>query len=370
MQFTVDQNQLAQALSMVIRLVQQQNTMAVLGGVQLTASDSGLDVQTTDLFSVMTVKVRAHVIEPGTIVLPASTFNDLIHRLPTATVDVQVDPHSGKAVLKYGRNRATIHGFGNDQLPEFPTFGEGVVSVTLPAGTLTSFARQIIFACSKEESRPILKGIHIELGSGKIVLVSTDGSRLSHAWAALPDYRGPEMRLVLPAKILAEASRLDSSGQPIVVTFRDGFVQFATQDTMLTSRVLDGDYPDYQRVIPQDYQVQIRVPTADLRGSVERAHLIASKDRSNAVKFNHQIGLLQMTASAAEVGQAQEILECDSQGSEMEIMFNSTFIIDALKSFSGEEVMIEFSGVQSPARIRDAANSQYFHILLPLRQLV
>lgn len=370
MHFSADQDQLAKALTNASHLVQPQNTMAVLSGIQINATENGITVESTDLFNKLSIHLSAYVTEPGSVVLPASTVTDLIHRIPTATVDLQSDGITGKTTIKYGRSRTTIHGFGSERLPQFPELGDESATVILPPGTLSTFARQILFACSKEESRPILKGVSLELGDGKMVLVSTDGSRLSHAWAALPDYRGPHTKLVLPGKVLTEASRLGSSVQPITMTCTTGFVQFASDDMVLQSRLLDGEYPEYQRVIPQDYPVQIRLPITELRGSVERAQLIASKDRSNAVRIMHQIGSLQIEASAAEVGQALEQLECHSQGPEMDIMFNATFILDVLKSFVSDDVLIEFSGIQSAARFREADSSQYFHIVLPLRQLV
>ncbi len=370
MHFSADQNQLAKALTNASHLVQSQNTNPILSGIQINTTENGITVESTDLFNKISIHLPAYVTEPGSVVLPASTFTDLIHRIPTATVDLQSDSISGKTVIKYGRSRTTIHGFGSERLPQFPALGDESTTVTLPPGILSTFARQTLFACSKEESRPVLKGLSLELGEGKMLLVSTDGSRLSHSWAALPDYRGPHTKLVLPAKVLSEASRLGSSVQPITMTSTAGFVQFSSEGTVLQSRLLDGEYPEYQRVIPQDYPVQIRLSITELRGSVERAQLIASKDRSNAIRMIHQIDVLQLEASAAEVGQALEQLECHSKGPEMDILFNATFILDALKSFISDEVLIEFSGIQSAARFREADNSQYFHIVLPLRQLV
>ncbi len=370
MHFTASQDQLARALSQVSRIIQSQNSMPILGGIQLMATDNTVQLQTTDLFSLLTAEIPAMVLEPGYVVIPGATFSELIHRLPTATVDIESDTGTGKTVVKYGRSRTTIHGFGTERIPEFPGIEGNSQAAIVPAGVLSELARQILFSCSKDESRPILKGIHMELGAGKLVMVSTDGSRLSHAWVALPDYRGPEIKVILPAKVLLEGSKLAGGQQPVSMSFAPGFVRMATDDAILISRLLDGEYPEYQRVIPQTYPIHIRVPLLELKGSVERAHLIASKDRSNSVRFSHQVGTLQISSSAAEVGQAEEQLDCDSQGQEMEVLFNSTFILDALKSLTGEDLIMELSGVQSAAKLLDADNPQYFHIVLPLRQLV
>lgn len=363
------QDQLAKALSGVSRIIMPQNNMPILSGVQLEAHDQSLVLTSTDLFTTLKSEIAVEVKNPGHIVLPASLLTDLVQRIPTATLELETDESSGKATIKYGKNRATLHGFGTERLPEFQPLEGNRATITLGAGVLGRLARELLFACAKDETRPILKGISVRLDSGRLVLASTDGSRLSHTWVAVPEYRGEARECVVPAKILSEASRLNAT-EDAEMTIGSNNIEIRTPSSVIVSRLLDGQYPDYQRVIPQDYVVQGRVRVTDLRGALERTNLLASRDRTSSVRIRHQVGLLEVSASASEFGQAQETVEFDSHGQDLDLLFNPNYLLDALKSLEGEEAVLEFSGVQSPLRIRDTENAQYSHIVLPLRQLV
>lgn len=369
MHILVDQDQLDHALSLVARLISAQNVMPILGGVQLTASHDVVTVQATDLFSVMTVRIPAEVHEAGTVVLPAETLANLVHRIPTTHIDIQADVATGKAIVRYGRNRTTIHGFGTDTLPEFPPMNGTDGAVLLPPGVLMTIAQQVVFATGRDESRPILKGVKVEVTPGQAVFVSTDGSRLSYRMVALPDYHGPLTSWVWPAKALIEVARLVGAEHPTQIQFSTGLVQITTDDTVLTSRVLEGEYPDYVQIIPQDYALHVEVDLNELRGSVERAALIAHQDMDYTLYIHHAPGLLTIEATAPTLGSIQEYVECQSGGPEMSLIFNATFFMDALKALTDDMVTIDFAGIQSPARIRSAQHPEFFHLILPLRQL-
>lgn len=370
MHFLVDQDQLDHALTLVTRLISAQNVMPILGGVQLTASHDVVAVQATDLFSVMTVHIPADIDEEGIVVLPAETLANLVHRIPTARIDIQADAATGKAMVRYGRNRTTIHGFGTDTLPEFPPMPDTVNTLVLPPGSLMTIAQQLVFAIGRDESRPILKGIKVEVQPEQAVFVSTDGSRLSYRTITLPEYHGMTGQWVWPAKALMEAARLAGTEHPAQIRFASGFVQVTTEDTILVSRVLEGEYPEYVHIIPQDYVLHVDVELNELRGSIERAALIAREDQDYTLHIHHVPGLLTVEAVAPTVGSVQEYVECRSGGPEMSLIFNATFFMDALKALTDDMVTIDFAGIQSPARIRSAQHPEFFHLILPLRQLV
>lgn len=369
MHFYATQDQLAKALSSVSRIIMPQNNMPILSGVQLQAKNNTLLLTATDLFTTLKSEIAVEIESPGEIVIPASIFTDLVQRIPTATLEIQTDDTSGKAIIKYGKNRASLLSFGAERLPEFQPLEGPRDKIRLGAGVLARLARELLFACAKDESRPILRGVSVQLDSGRLILAATDGSRLSHTWVAIPEYRGSGSHCVIPAKILAEAARLNSL-EDAEMTVGSNMLEIATSSSIIVSRLLDGQYPEYQRVIPQDYVVQGRVRVTDFRGALERANLLASRDHTSSVRVRHQVGELEIAASAAEYGQTLESIEFDGHGQELDMLFNPTYLLDALKSLEGEEAVLEFSGSQSPLRIRDSDNSQYSHIVLPLRQLV
>ncbi|MBX5465982.1 MAG: DNA polymerase III subunit beta [Firmicutes bacterium] len=370
MRVTVEQASLARALSQTTRVVAPQNTLPVLSGVELTAQGQSLHLYATDLTTALEADVPAEVSEPGHIVLPAGTLTDLIQRLPTALVDIAAET-SAQAVIRYGRNQATIHGFAEDRLPEFAHLPRNAaVAVTIPGHVLAEVARQVLFACARDEARPILKGVAMELGEGRLVFAATDGSRLSQVWYAVPDHLEAPRQWVWPAKAVTEASRLTAGLDTVTLWMSPHVVQLETAGFRLTSRLLEGQYPEYQRVIPQQYVAECRVELSALRGAVERVNLIAQKDRSASLRIVHEPGMLELGTVSQDIGHAREVVECQSTGQPLDLLFNPHFIADVLKSLSSAEIVVEFAGTQSPARFREVGGSTYQHILLPLRQLV
>lgn len=363
------QDQIAKALSTVSRVIMAQNNMPILAGIQLEARDNLLTVTATDLFTTLQSDVTVEVAEPGYVVLPASLLTELMQRIPTATLELASEDSSGKIVIKYGKNRATLHGFGPERLPEFQALEGPQDTLTIGPGTFSRLARELLFACAKDETRPILRGVSLALDAGRLIFATTDGTRLSHTWVAVPEYRGEPKSCVIPAKIIAEAARLNAVDDA-ELTIGTNLVRIRTGSSVIVSRLLDGQYPDYQRVIPQEFLVQGRIRVSDFRGALERANLIAARDRTSSVRIRHQVGQLDISASAQEFGQTFESVEFDSHGQELDLLFNPVYLLDALKSLEGEEAVLEFSGIQSPLRIRDTENAQYSHVVLPLRQLV
>lgn len=370
MRFSADQYAMAHALSQVTRVIQPQNTMAVLTGVQIDAVGRSVRLSATDLTTMLTVQIPADVIDPGTVVLPAPTFNELIHRLPTAQFDCTSNPQDGRVTIRYGKSHATLHSFGEETLPEFPSPQGHICAVQVAPGTFAKTARETLFACARDESRPILKGVSLTVGDARLVFAATDGSRLSQTWFPIPDYRGDSISVVIPPKAMQELTRMGDGVEPIDVTLSQELLWAESPGITLVSRLLEGTFPDYQRVIPGTFLVKIQIAVNDLRGAVERANLIASKDSTASIRMRHTINCLEISASTPDLGKTEEILDCHSEGEDMDLLFNPHYLLDALKSFDKEEVILEFSGIQAPARLRAPEGSGYFHIVLPLRQLV
>ena len=369
MRFVAEQPILARALQTASRIVSPQNTLPALAGVLVQAADDYVRISATDLTSLIETRVSANVETPGSVVIPAQTFADLIQRIPTADVRIEADEQRGQITVHYGRNRANLQGMAAQDMPTFPSQDTAQGDFNLAPGVLPRLARQTLFACARDESRPILKGVHMALGDGKVVMVSTDGTRLSQAWAAVPDLRGDPVSFVVAAKGLQEAARLAGS-EAVVVTVGPKQIRFAGEAGALTTLLLEGRFPDYQRVLPDGFVVEATVDTAQFRGAIERVNLIIHHDHAAAIRVKHQPGVLELSSEAMDVGRAYEMVEVMSTGAEIELSFNPSLLLDGVKSMESEEMVLEFSGLQSPARLREKDSSHYFHIVLPLRQLV
>ena len=369
MRFVAEQATLHHVLQTVSRIVSPQTTLPVLSGVLVEASTDGVVFSASDLVSRITASLACEVEEPGRMVLPAAMLTELIQRIPTAEVRVTGDDMTGRASVNYGKSHATLNGFAGTEMPQFPSLQDGAVEFVLGPGALPRMTRETLFSTARDETRPILKGVLLSVAEGKAVLVATDGTRLSHTWVPVPEFRGEAPSVVVPARALQEAQRL-AGAEAVTVRLDSTLLEFAGAGGTLTTLLLDGRYPDYQRVVPSQYVADVRVPTGALRGALERVNLVAHRDRGGSIRFRAAPGRLEISTEAADVGQAYEELETEGRGEPMELSFNPSLLLDAVRSIDSEDVLMDFSGTQMPARIRPAEGSQYFHIVLPLRQLV
>jgi len=271
--------------------------------------------------------------------------------------------------VSWGRSRVDLQGFRPEDRPAFPALDRPLFRLTLPPGSLPRIARQTLFACAKDDTRPVLKGVYMSLTGGKLIWVSTDGTRLSHAWIPLPELADSAASAVVSGRALQEAARL-AGLEPVIVEGDAHLVRFTTEQGTMTTVVLEGRYPDYERVLPSTYVTSVRASASLVKGAVERAALLAHRDRGASIRVRYASGQLELSTEAAELGQTYEALDVDGQGGEIDLSFSPTLLVEALKSVESEELVLEFAGPQMPARVSEADNPYYFHIVLPLRQLV
>lgn len=373
MRFIADQAPLARALQQVSRIISPQNTLPALAGVRIEVQAADPDghgtvrLSATDLTSEITVEVVASHVEPGGVILPAGPLTDLVQRVPTAEVRVEADVATPRATVTYGRNRTTLQGFALSEMPAFPAREGDPATVDLPPGALARLARQTVFATAHDESRPILKGTSVHVADGTLVMVGTDGTRLSHAWVALPNYRGADLDFVLSQRALAEAARL-SGAEATHIKQVGNQLEVATAGGTLVTLLLAGRFPDYQRVLPEEYLTRLRINTDQLRGAVERVNLMAHRDRAGSIRCTYNGGTLEIQSEAVDVGHAYEMLEVEGEGQAMELSFSPTMLLDGIKSLETDLLAFDFSGPEMPARLAEVDGTPYFHIVLPLRQ--
>lgn len=365
MEFHIDQADFDRALASVARVIAAQNVMPILGGIQVTAEGQAVTVMATDLFVTATATVPAEVTKPGMLVLPAALLADLTHRIPTANLAVVTDAEF-KATVRYGKNRAVLHSFGEATLPEFDAQGAATTTIVLPSGTFGVLAQQVLYACAKDETRPILRGIALMLAEHRLDAIATDGNRLSVV--SIPVDAGRQRAIVMPAKALAEAARLNAEAA-VTVILGGNFLRIVTETHTLTARLLDGPYPDVARVIPDEYVTSVIVPREVLRGAVERINLLAALDRSGSLRLQVQPDQLILSATAAEFGQAEETVAATVSGDVLDLAFNPAYLLEAVKSFTGQTIRLAFAGVQAPLQLQDPDAPGYAHYALPLRQL-
>lgn len=374
MRFSADTATWARALRQVAPIISPQNTLPALSGIAIDAARTGVvHLAATDLTSEITTSLPAHVADPGGLVLPAETLVALVGRIPAATVHCAATGDSPVASLSYGKSRTTLHGFVSTEMPRLltPASPAPAPTWTLEAGVLATLARQTLFATSRDASRPILTGVQVTMGAGRMRVVGTDGTRLSHADAPVAALTDPPAPFVVARRAFLEAARLAGPDSAILTHLGDR-LRLETLNGTVTTMILDGTYPDVQRALPDpaDAAIAFSVPTDALRAAIERLSVVALRDRAPTLSLHYVDGHIEMEA-ANDVGQAFEVLDVERTGpggdESMLLHFDPRLLLEGVRSLPADVIHICLLAPDRPVRLAAADPSPYFHVVLPLR---
>lgn len=368
MRLTASQADLAATLAMVSRAVTNRHTLPILSGIHLEATGQTLTLTGTDLEIGITAPLPADVTEPGTIVLPAKYLTEIVRRLPAGPVTIEVDQSTYTATVTWDQSRYTIHGQAADQYPYFSQ-PSGQADYRLPQHRLRELVRQTAFAVSHDQARPILTGVLVMLQAPAITLVATDGIRIATSRGELQALSDSptDASIVLPGRALQELSRLlasDSEGD-VTVHLTDNQAHFGLGSIRLVSRLLDGQYPDVLRLIPEAYTTHVKLAAQSLQDACERAGLIA-REGNNAVKLEIATTGVALSANAPEVGQVYEEIAATVSGEPLEIGLNPQLLVEGLRVIEEDEITFEFTGTRSPSRIRVTDKDDFVYVVLPM----
>lgn len=364
MKIVVSQEVFAEALTTVSKAVSAKNTIPVLSGVYLEGRNGGLTLRSTDLELAIECSAQGQVLTEGAIVLPARYLTDLIRRIPFGDIELTVDPSNYTATLKWGKSQYLIHGFPPDQFPQIPSPTAGQ-TISLPQPLLRDLLRQTTFAAAHDEARPYLTGVFFTVKGEELAAVATDSVRIAHSHTTLNNVAGVQLQAIVPSRSLNELARVLSGepGDEVRISVTSNQVFFDLGPVKVISRLLEGQYPDVMRLVPQHYQTTASISKDAFLEAVERAALIT---KDSAIKLNVHGGTLTITANTPEVGQASEEVPVDLQGEPLEIGFNARYLMEGLKALDDQEFLFEFSGSRNPSRIRPAGGERFVYVVLPL----
>jgi len=357
---------LSHAMQDASRAVSSRASLPILTGILLDASDECLRLCGNDLELGIETYVNAHVSEPGQTVLPARYLVDIVKTMPSGEVAIDVAAGENSAAIKWQRTELTIQG----QPPEeFPVLAEaGRTGHRLKSVDFRKLARQTLFACSRDETRPVLTGALLHVTEDSATCVATDGFRLAYSQvAAESDPEATDVRVVVPSRALQEVSRLAVAEGQLTLVSLDNFVSFGTDGTRLVSRLQEGQFPDYQQILPKEFLSRIELDRQELSDACERAALIAT-DAANAINLKVAPEKIIITAQATDVGSVYEELDAATDGEELDIAFNARYLMDGLKAVNSDTIVFEATGNLGPARLTGAGDDRFFYILLPLRR--
>jgi DNA polymerase-3 subunit beta len=371
MKLTLDRAALLKALDPAARVVEKRNTIPILGNILLTAKDGMLRLTATDLDMEMRCAFPAEVEREGGITVPAQRFHDIARKLPeSATITLELAADQNSLTLRAGRSRFQLNTLPASDFPDISP-GEMPISFTLPAPALAEIIAKTRFAISSEETRYYLCGIflHPIMVDGVQLLhaVATDGHRLARYRLQAPEGSAAMPAIIIPTKTVGEVARLiDKSKEDVAITLSPTKIRFTVGDFVLTSKLIDGTYPDYQRVIPAGNERIVTLDSPALAAAADRVATISS-ERGRAVKLSFSDAGLQLAVTNPDSGFAHEEVDCDWQGEAMDIGFNARYLADSLAVIGGDTVEMRLADPGSPTILQAREGSDLLTVLMPMR---
>jgi DNA polymerase III subunit beta len=370
MKFTCTTKDIATAVGAASKVVNAHTTVPILSNVLLQADGGKIAVRATDLELTLEHAFPAQVAEGGSVTVPAKLFASYLSNLAAGNLELTGTPT--RASVKYERSNYDFHALPAEEYPPLPAAARGV-QFAIATKRFREGIEATIFAASSEEARgAVLMGTLLEVEKNALTMVATDGYRLAKFVTTLESDGSATERFIVPSRALAEVAR-NLGGAEISVTAlgaQSNQLQMTGGDVAITVRLVDGQYPNYQQVIPAKFDRTITVSTPLLIGSLRRAELVAG-DRASMVKLAIANQTLIVTASSDVSGNAYEELEVEQSGDDLTIAFNARYLVEILNHIKSEKTVIEFLGPLSPAAIRPLEpleSGQQLYVLMPLRQ--
>jgi DNA polymerase-3 subunit beta len=370
MKFTCNSKDIAGAVAAASKVVNAHTTMPILSNVLLSAKAGRVSVRATDLELTLENGFPASVSEEGQCTVHARLFSGYLANLPAA--DLEMQGTASRATLKCERSNYEFFALPPDEYPPLPE-GRLGEQFRVDAKAFREAVSSVTFAASSEEARgAVLMGTLLELDGQKITLVATDGYRLARCEISLAEPVKTASRLIVPARALAEVMRVATAGviEATVLGGQANQLVFNTGDVKVIARLVDGQYPNYQQVIPKEFDRKVVASTARLLASLRRAEVVAG-DRASMVKLAAEGTSLVITASSDTAGNAYEELDVERTGEPITIAFNAKYLAEILNHVDAETVSLEFVGPLQPTAIRPNAGDRaerQLYILMPLRQ--
>lgn len=353
MEFVIKKSNLVRELQTITGVVEKRATLPILANLLLEATAEGLEVGASDLEVTVRGVAEATVVKQGSVTLPAGKLLEIARSLPEAEVQFKLLDRN-QVAISCERTRYKISGQPRDEFPNFPEIDEKD-GIELPGKLLNEMIERVAFAITTEDPRYSLNGALFLLEKGKLTLVATDGHRLAFASRELDVKPGKKQQVIVPRKALNEVSKLtDGMGDDDKVIFGQSDKQafFIVGRHKLTSNLLEGKFPRYENVMPESSAIQIVLDREDLANAVRRVSLLANDRYGRAVRLHLSEGKLDLS-SQTEMGEAQEALNVDYKGEEVQIGFNARYLLDFLNVVGGSSVGLELN----PAREGDDAQT-------------
>lgn len=364
MKFSINQKKLSEAVTLTSKAVSARSNMPILEGILIQSSEHQLKLYATNQDISILSNVEATIIEDGAIVVPTRIFSEIIKKLYNETIEISVNENHQITITS--RNSETIlQGFNAQDYPSIQLFDKEY-ELVIQHHLLKNMIQQTIFSIAAEETRPILTGALFQIRQNDMTTVCLDGYRLGLRNEKI-EYDGEAIDVVIPGKTLQEVSRiLTDSEEFIKLAITPERVMFDIGGAQVISKTLKGDFINHEQIIPKNYNTRIKIDVKSIYESVERAWLVAKEGNNKLVKFNIFDSKI-VISSNSETGKFHEEIPILFEGKELEIAFNSRYVMEALRVLEDDEAMIDFTTSVSPCVVKPLEGDHYIYLLLPVR---
>jgi DNA polymerase-3 subunit beta len=362
MKLTVSRDELAQKLGVVARAVSTRSSVQVLLGVLLRAEGGRLHLAATDMELSLRASLDAEVEDEGAVVVPGRLLVELVRLLPAGEVTIEHRADEGVVRIESGSSSSRLHSYAVEDFPRLPEV-EGQRLFTVDREALLDTVSRVSRAASRDESRPVLTGILVRFEAGRLVMAATDSYRLSVKETAL-EGESPELEAIIPARALGELGRIAGGSESVQLGVQENQVVFAVDGVTLTTRRIDGQFPNYKQLLPEAFEHELALPRNELLEVVRRTAVMAQRNAPLRLRFTE--GELTVSAQTQDVGESEESLPAPFAGEQLEIGFNPEFLRDGIESMTGDELTLKLISPLRPAVIAGAEDDPTY-LIMPIR---
>lgn len=372
MKVSVSQQQLAHGLSIVSRAVSARSTLPVLSNILVATDEGRLRLSATNLELGISCWIGAQVTEEGSVTVPARTVNDLVSTLANEPVQLSLNVKTQTLTLQCGASNHDIKGIDAQEYPPIPV-PDLTQGIELNVADFREMIQQVAFAASSDESRPNLQGVLMTINGAEMVMVATDGFRVSVRKAVLSTPASQSANIIIPARALTELARIAVDGeQTITMVVPPGRSQviFHLKDAELSSTLLEGNFPDYKAILPRSFKTSTILPTAALLKACRQAEIIA-RDGNYSVRLDIKPGAegpgtVELSSQSEETGSSDIVVDANVEGSGLVIAFNVRFMREVLDVIRTPNVVLETNANNTPGMLRPVGDENFQHVIMPM----
>ena len=365
MQARVLQEDFLKGLTHVSRFVSTRAQLPILSNILISSSNNAIKLASTNLELGLVVRVPAKIEEQGSITVPARTINEIVANFPAGQIDLKTEGEH--LLLNNVNSKVSLSGMLPSEFPNVPDSLEKT-DFTLSPEKLLSIRNQVVFAAAEDDTRPVLTGILFDFKQEELQTAATDGFRLSSKLFRQKS-QGEDKRILVSARLIDDLCRLlgdSKENVSVAILEKTKQILFSAQNFVLTGRILEGEFPDFERIIPNSYKHKAITSKEELLRGVRTVGVLA-RESSNIIKLKIEKGRIVLVSESQAYGNEEVTVEAKTEGGEVEIAFNYKFLQDFLNSVSYEEVSLETENATAPAVFKTSQDKEFFHLIMPIR---